>query len=787
DYFVALIQDITERKRAEQDRATLIYEQAARLEAEVQGLRSAFLAQVSAELSSSLDYETTLARVAELAVPYIADWCAVDILEDDQVIRRVAIAHQEPPKVELAWELNRRYPEDLNVFGAVQKVLQTGQSAIATEITDADLIKIARDAEHLQMLRQLGFKSYISVPMLARGRILGAITFVTAESKRYYTRAELPLVEDLAQRAALAVDNARLYHQTQEARQIAEREAERNATLQAVTAALSEALTPAQVAEVVVDRGIKAVGACAGFIALAIDDTTLKVVRAVGYPPEMIDTGTLYPITASLPLSDAVRMGKPLLVESRDIWLKRYSHIPIKHDHYAWADIPLIVEGRTVGGMGFSFPHPQQFSEDDCAFMQALAQQCAQAIERARAYAAEREARAEAEAANRTKDEFLAVLSHELRTPLNSMLGWTQLLLTRKFDEVKMLRALETIDRNTRSLAALIEEVLDVSRIITGKLTISPRHCELISVVSTAIEAIRPTAETKSIEIKQSLDPSVGWIWGDAHRLQQVVWNLLSNAVKFTPKGGQVEVKLDCIRDNVTDRPCARIQVIDTGKGISPDFLPYVFERFRQENTTSTRAYGGLGLGLAIVRYLVELHDGTVQAFSPGDGLGSTFAVQLPLLEGNRGAGKCESHRAERQNSNLHPLRGLQVLVVDDDADARALLATILEQSGAQVKAAASVAEALDLLSHSKADVLVSDIAMPDVDGYALIRQVRELEVKHGDYTPAVALTAYAREADRASALQAGFQVHLPKPFDPEALVNVVAKLAESKVTRLKV
>jgi hypothetical protein len=554
------------------------------------------------------------------------------------------------------------------------------------------------------------------------------------------------------------------------------------------------------VTEVVVNQGIKALGACAGFIALMTDNKTLEVVRALGYPPEILDTGTVYRLAASAPISDAVKSGNPLLIASREVWLERYPHLATKPNHHAWADIPLIVDGRTVGGMGFSFPNPQKFSEDDCAFMQALAQQSAQAIERARAYAAERQARAEAEAANRTKDEFLAVLSHELRTPLNSMLGWTQLLLTRKFDEAKMHRALETIDRNTKSLAALIEDILDVSRIITGKLTISARACELVSVIEAAMEAVRPAAEAKNIEIELLLDSSASSVWGDTNRLQQVVWNLLSNAVKFTPQGGRVEVRLlaagdskdsaqnskNIKADNPSENPqskYAQIEVIDTGKGISPDFLPYVFERFRQENTSSTRVYGGLGLGLAIVRYLVELHGGTVQASSPGEGLGATFTVQLPLLEGSRRKGERESDRAaERQNSPSHPLISVQVLIVDDDADARALLATILEQAGAQVKAAASAAEALEFVSQSRIDVLVSDIAMPNVDGYQLIRQVRELEAKRGEYTPAIALTAYARDADRTSALKAGFQVHLSKPFDPDELVSVVAKLAEGKI-----
>jgi signal transduction histidine kinase/ActR/RegA family two-component response regulator len=762
-------------------------------------------------LASSLEYETTLASVANLAVPYLADWCAVNILGEDQVIRCVAVAHWEPSKAELGWELNQRYPVDINASEGLPWVLRTGQSAIASEITEAELVANAKDAEHLQILRELGLKSYMIVPMLARGRTLGAITFVTAESGRQYSQDDLFLLEHLARRAALAVDNARLYRETQEARQIAEETAERNATLQSLTAALSEALTPVQVAEVVVNQSLAALDASAGFLALLTDNNkTLEIVRALGYQEDVLDTWSRFPITASVPLADAVQRRQPILLESPEVQAQAYPHLATQYGdsgNHAWAAIPLIVEGRVLGGLGFSFPNPQTFSEDDCAFMLALAQQSGQALERARAYAAERQARAEAEAANRTKDEFLATLSHELRTPLNAMLGWTQLLRTRKLDEAKIVRALETIDRNTKALAALIEDILDVSRIITGKLHLSTRVCELVSVVGSAIEAVRPAAEAKAIQIEYFLDSSVGPVWGDSNRLQQVVWNLLSNAIKFTPKGGRVEVRLERV-ESLEDckelkgeglqveglnppsnlQPSdsyTQIQVSDTGKGIAPDFLPYVFDRFRQENNSSTRSHGGLGLGLAIVRYLVELHGGTVQASSPGEGMGATFTVQLPLWVVRNECSPPSSVEPSVANNvapNSAPaLDGLRVLIVDDEADARDLLTTILEHSGAKVTAAASAGEALDLLLQSRADVLVSDIAMPKVDGYALIRQVRELGAERGGDIPAVALTAYARDSDRTLALEAGFQVHLPKPYDPEELVRVVARLAGCK------
>jgi GAF domain-containing protein len=332
NYFVALVQDITERKRAEKEREQLISEQAARVEAEEQGRKSAFLAEVSTQLASSLDYETTLASVAKLTVPFIADWCAVDILDEDQVVRRVALAHCDPSKLELAWELNRRYPETINADMGLPTVWRTGKLAIASEITDSNLVAAAQDAEHLQILRELGLKSAIVVPLLSRGRTFGVITFVIAESERRYKAADLSLVEDLARRAALAVDNALLYREAQAARQIAEQTAERNATLQAVTSAFSEALTPAQVGEVVVNQGLAALKAKAGFIALLTDnDKTLELVSGFGYPQEILNTWSRFPLTASLPITDAVRTQQPILIESRAVWAERYPHLAIDY------------------------------------------------------------------------------------------------------------------------------------------------------------------------------------------------------------------------------------------------------------------------------------------------------------------------------------------------------------------------------------------------------------------------------------------------------------------------
>ena len=397
--------------------------------------------------------------------------------------------------------------------------------------------------------------------------------------------------------------------------------------------------------------------------------------------------------------------------------------------------------------------------------------------ERNQLLAREQEARAAAEAANRLKDEFLATLSHELRSPLNAMLGWTRLLNSRKFDEATTARAMQTIERSAKSQAQLVEDLLDVSRIIQGKLRLNIRPIELVSVIQAAIETVRPAAQAKEISLQSVLDPAAGPVAGDFDRLQQVIWNLLSNAIKFTPKGGRVQARLERVNSHV------EITVTDTGKGINPDFVPYVFERFRQADSSSTRVYSGLGLGLAIVRHLVELHGGTVRAYSEGEGKGATFTVKLPLIpvrfDADQNNRVHPSVDLEVPFNNLPVLNGVRVLIVDDEADSREILAAALEECKAKVFAVASASEALEAVSQLKPDVLVSDIGMPIEDGYSLIRKVRQLSADQGGQIPAIALTAYARAEDRMKAIAYGFQMHIPKPVEPAELATVVASLAK--------
>ncbi|HEY0323421.1 MAG TPA: PAS domain S-box protein [Pyrinomonadaceae bacterium] len=574
-FAINIFQDITERRRADEAQR--------------------FLAEAGAVISSSLDYEATLASVARMAVPTLADWCTVDVYDEDRTLKRLAVTHIDPKKVEWAHELQQRYPPDVDAPRGVPNVLRTGKSEIYPDIKDEMLVAAAIDEEHLRIMREIGFTSAIIVPLVTQGGILGAITLITAESGRQYRHEDLVLAETLAHRAAISIDNARLYRRAQEA--------------------------------------------------------------------------------------------------------------------------------------------------------------------------------------NRMKDEFLATLSHELRTPLTAILGWSSMLHAGQLDEEARGRALEAIERNAKSQRQIIEDLLDVSRIITGKLRLDVREVEPVALIDSAIEAVRPAAEAKGVRIQKVLDTGIGKLTGDHSRLQQVFWNLISNAVKFTPKGGRVQIMLERVDSHL------EIAVSDTGQGISADFLPYVFDRFRQADSSPTRKHGGLGLGLAIARHLVELHGGTVRAESAGAGEGATFTVTLPLMAEYPQAATEEFENRFRSNNQVpldcpEKLDGLKILAVDDEADTRELLRVALMKCGSEVTVAGSVREALVLFNQSIPDVLISDIGMPEEDGYELIRRIRELPVSSGGDVPAVALTAYARAEDRLSVLRSGYQMHVAKPVELAELIAVVASLA---------
>ena len=375
-------------------------------------------------------------------------------------------------------------------------------------------------------------------------------------------------------------------------------------------------------------------------------------------------------------------------------------------------------------------------------------------------------ARTEAEAANASKDQFISLLSHELRTPINSISGWSQILLQSNFDEETITRGLETIERNARLQSQMIEDLLDISRIVRGELRLEFRPFSLTSVIEAVLETVRPAAEQKEIQLRSSLAPCQAGVYGDYNRMQQIICNLLSNAIKFTPEGGRVEIHLTCSTDH------AQIQVIDTGRGISPDFLPHIFERFRQSDGASIRKHGGLGLGLAIVRELVELHRGTVTAQSPGEGQGATFTVRLPLT-----TTPLETSQDPEASRSASDFTDIKILVVEDNDDARGLLTLWLEEKNANVTAAASAQAALEALNQSLPDIILSDVSMPEVDGYTLIRQIRALPPEQGGQIPAIALTAHAEETDRQQAMTAGFQRHITKPIKLDELIEAISSL----------
>ena len=455
---------------------------------------------------------------------------------------------------------------------------------------------------------------------------------------------------------------------------------------------------------------------------------------------------------------------------------------------------PLITRrGDIIGVLSVHFREQHSPSERELRLMDLYARMAADFIENAQLHhrvqmeLAERErlltceqiARAEAESANRLKEEFLATVSHELRTPLTAIMGWAHMLLHGNLDEATVTHAAQTIERNARSQAQLVEDILDVSRVVTGKLNLNIAPVDAASVINAAIDSVQLAADSKGIKLEVTLDPSARHINGDAARLQQVVWNLLSNSIKFTPSGGRVEVRLERADADV------QIRVSDTGEGISKEFLPFIFERFRQADGTSTRRHGGLGLGLSIVRHLVELHGGTVGADSAGEGLGTTFTIRLPLTNEKAFRGQetkpplsLESNSG--QLKSLPTLGGIQVLLVDDERDTLKMLSVILTEYKATVQTATSVEEAFEVLQWYKPDVLVSDLAMPEEDGYTLINRCREFGTKAGRQIPAVALTAYVRVEDRARALSAGFNMFVPKPVEPAELITAIANLTET-------
>jgi signal transduction histidine kinase/ActR/RegA family two-component response regulator len=554
--------------------------------------QAAFLAQASAALADSLDFETTLQTVARLAVPAVADSCAIHLIDDGGAVRLVAAVHVDPLKAEAMRTLAD--PATASPSRLWLRTIREGTTSMIANI-DAEAIhrSLQDDERLLHAFRAVAFTSQISVPLMARGRTIGGLTFTLGPGTRRYDDADVRLAQDLAHRAAIAVDNA---------------------------------------------------------------------------------------------------------------WL---------------------------------FQHANE--------------------------------------ANRLKDEFLGTLSHELRTPLNAILGYARMLRSGVFTDIaKQARAMEILERNAQALTQIVEDVLDVSRIISGKLRLNLQQLDLAPVVDDSIGTIAPAAHAKGVRIEADIDRAVPRVAGDPERLQQVIWNLLSNAVKFTPRGGLIRVRLA-----PHDGMQAQLVISDTGRGIAPEFLPHLFERFRQADSRFSREHGGLGLGLAIAKEIVATHGGVIQADSEGEGRGAIFTITLPLAAVaaiHPRATITAAIDGSRMPSIRGQLDGLHILIVDDDDDARALVQAIVEEAGGTAITARSAVDALQELDTAVPDVMIADLGMPDMDGLALIETVRR-RVDPARDVPALALTAYARSEDRASALSCGFQRHLAKPVDHVQLVAVVRSL----------
>ena len=527
---------------------------------------------------------------------------------------------------------------------------------------------------------------------------------------------------------------------------------------------------------------------CIGiFISLYDEARGVRTAQYAWGDGEEVDVSSLPPMPVSAEGPNSVAVRRRQVVITNDYWQTKQAGrgqvgILVGEDNglrpQSSLVAPMATMGRIVGTVEVQTYENHAYREEHVTAMKMAANLAAVAIENMRLLQFETKAREAAEEASRLKDEFLATLSHELRTPLTAILGWASMLRDTRLDEKTFKTAVEIVERNARTQQQIVDDILDVSRIITGHLRFDAEPTDLRGVVEAALDTVRHAAAAKSITLRAEFEPGVGPVVGDPRRLQQVFWNLLSNAVKFTPFGGEVRVSVG------REGAHARVTVEDTGQGISPNFLPYVFDRFRQGDQSTTRVHGGLGLGLSIVRHLVELHGGSVCATSDGEGKGAAFTVELPLLRGAeaelRGGGGTED-KFSIGNAQSAMLDGMSVLVVDDEPDALGLLKTMLELNGARVMAVGSAEAAYGALEGHWPDLLLCDIGMPGEDGYQFIRRVRALETERGRALPSIALTAYAGEADRTLALEAGFQLHVSKPVEPAALVNLITDLTGRK------
>lgn len=757
---VSLLHDVTETRRREQ--------------------HDAYLAQATAALSESLDYSAMLATLTQLLVPGMADWCTIHLLEDGQ-LKPLAVSHVDPKKVSFARKIGQKYPPNPDQPRGAWNVVRTGASELHREIPDALLAQAAQDAEHLAFLRAVGMKSAILVPIRVRDRVLGALSLISAEGERHYDAYDLGLAEELGRRAGICIENAKLYAAEKKAH-------DQLALLARAGEAFSAAESYEGMLRSVVENALPQLGDFAFFdvvegagvrrIAAAHDDAEIDaLVKQTSWVRSERRDKNLCALSSG-------RSGfEPLIDDAfrRDV-ASGPEHLALlqRLQLCSLVTVPLRARGKLLGSLTACFGKSRrQHTRADLELAEELARRAAISLMQVSLYASAQEAAQRAEEANRVKDDFLATVSHELRTPLNAILGWSSLLRSRN-QQPAADKPLEIIHRNALAQSKIIEDILDVSRIITGKLRLDLRSCDLVAVVREAIEVVGPSAAAKRLSLEFASAEPAALLLADPERLQQVVWNLLSNAVKFSEPGGAIRIRVERTQSNLT------LSVSDTGKGVEPEFLPFVFERFKQADGSTTRRVGGLGLGLAVVRHLVELHGGDVAASSEGPGRGATFRVTLPVRAvAPRSSDATGFEREPRRESTETPpagaLDGTLVLVVDDELDARELLRAILLEAGARVETASSAAEGLSLFVRFRPHVVVSDVGMPDEDGYSLMERVRALEAGTGEAVPAIALTAYTRSQDQARALAAGFTAHLGKPVEPDVLLATIIRVQKPR------
>jgi len=663
--------------------------------------------------------------------------------------------------------------------------------------------KDAPTSEYRRVDRALSatvYQALVAVPLVIGSRVVAVVQLEFARP-RGFSADDRNYLSVLGPRAAQALDRTWQYESAQRARadaetmraradqeiethqqtEVALRASEarfrtlaaRTNRLHGLTAALSEAVTVEAVAEAVVRQGKIAAGATAGEVALLVDSGAAFETVHSDLGGEHTSRGERFKAETGLCATHVVETRQPVFIGSFAEWQQRYwlsASIAADGGYVSSATLPLFASGQPIGVLAFHFTAPVKFDEEYQALLVSIAQHCAQALDRARLYESAQKARTEAEAANRLKDEFVSIVSHDLRTPLNAMLGWTALLQKGSLAPSITARALQSIHDNATRQAKLIDDLLDFSRITGGRMALDRDEIDLRDLLRNVIESMVPATAAKRIELQFSAAPDAV-ILGDIRRLEQVFFNLIGNAVKFTDEGGRVDVSIACEDKSV------EVRISDSGIGIEPEFLPHVFDRFRQADSTTTRAHGGVGLGLSIARQLVEAHQGSISVESDGKGRGSTFIVRLPMISGSV-VTPVSTSPPEPRASGAVRLDGIRVLVVDDESDSREVMAHALVDSGATVSVAENARRAMEILEESEMDVLLADIAMPEEDGYALIHRIRSSPAGRIAAIPAAAVTAHARDDERRRALAAGFHLHLAKPFEPGQLTRTVQALA---------